>query len=155
MCKARPCWTAGSNYAAQLSWWFSFFSPDRFLILRSTDIQTTDLQSQANILNRIKAFAGVSGEDFPSPDSVTDTSIKTAPAEQNKGMYNLGELSVEDAKALLALRLMHYQTLADLNAVLRKHYQPDFPDLDVEISEEALRLHIKRVEKRHNGYIGT
>ena len=155
VCKGSTILLADSNYAAQLSWWFSFFSPDRFLILRSTDVQTTDLQSRATLLNRIKAFAGVSGDNFPSPESDMATSIREGHPITNKGHYNLEELIVEDAKALLALRLLYRQPLADLNAILRKHYRPDFPHLDEEISEEELRLYIKRAEMRHNGYIDT
>ena len=146
MCSAAEIGIAASNYAAQLSWWFSFFPPDSFLILSSTDVETKDLQDQANILNRIKAHAGVSGENFTVP--------KYAPGIQNRGRYNLKRIDVEDAKAMLALRLLHQQPLADLNAFLRKHYQPDFPDLVEEISDDELRSHIKthsliRIKKQY------
>ena len=62
----------------------------------------------------------------------------------NKGQYDLARLDVEEIKALLAIRLLQRQPLVDLMALLRTHYQPDFPDLEEEITEESLRLMIQK-----------
>ena len=81
------------------------------------------------------------GDDF----KVTKRSEVRAkkPGFTNKGKYDLSRLDVEDVKALLAMRLMQRQPLADLMVLLRTHYQSDFPDLEEEITEESLRLMIQ------------
>ena len=53
-----------SMCAAQLSLRFSFFLLDCLLILRNTDIENPELKKQVHILNMIKAFAGVVGDDL-------------------------------------------------------------------------------------------
>ena len=145
VCSAPPNGITVGHYAAQLSWWFSFFSPDRFLILSSTDVQDKDPEKQVSILNKIKAFAGVSGDDFEAPELNKELveNVSMRGAYTNSGKYDLSKLGMEDAKALLMLRLLSHQPLADLRALLRKHYQPDFPDLNEEISEATLRLLVK------------
>ena len=152
-CNALRYGIAVSTYAAQLSWWFSFFPPDRFLILRSTDIENPDLSKKVDILNKIKAFAGVAGDDFtlPGKDEM-NTPVKGerrwwGGVHTNPGAYNVKKLHVQDAKAMLLLRLLNRQPLADLTSVLHKHYQPDFPELDEEVSEAVLRSY---VEKHYN-----
>ena len=66
----------------------------------------------------------------------------------NKGMYDVSKLNVNDAKAMLALRLMYRQPLADLSKLLRQYYQPDFPDLVEEMSESTLRAIISEHDTR-------
>ena len=77
------------------------------------------------------------GDDFKV--TTMDAVKAEKPGFTNKGKYDLATLHVEDAKALLAIRLMHRQPLADLMAFLRTHYQPDFPDLEEEVTEDSLQ----------------
>ena len=81
------------------------------------------------------------GDDFKVTEKTEE--MVTSPGFTNKGKYDLARLDVEDVKALLAIRLMQRQPLADLMAFLRTHYQSDFPDLEEEITEESLRLRIQ------------
>ena len=80
----------------------------------------------------------MSGDDFEV--TIMNEVVAKSPGFTNKGHYDLARLDVEDVKALLALRLLHRQPLADLMALLRTHYQSDFPDLEEGITEESLRL---------------
>ena len=81
------------------------------------------------------------GDDF----KVATMDIEKAESSgfTNRGRYDIARLDVEDVKALLAIRLLQRQPLVDLMALLRTHYQPDFPDLEEEITEESLRLMIQ------------
>ena len=57
-----------SKFAVQLSWSFSFFPPDRFLILWDADIDNPELTKYVDNLNNIQELTGVASDVFKLPD---------------------------------------------------------------------------------------
>jgi len=124
------------NYAAQLSWWFAFFPPDRFLVLLSTDLKAREESAQVAVLNKIKKFATVAGPEF--------NASALRGAREFSGGYNLDNVDAADVKALLALRLIYRQSLMDLRLLLWKDgHHRNFAGVSEELSAADLKTRLR------------
>jgi hypothetical protein len=106
-CDAKPIHSLSvSTYAAQLSWWFSHFLPDRFKIVLSSDLHSNPMP----ILNSIIKFMGLDAGPF-KPGMLQNV-------RGYMGDYNITKLTPLERKTVRLLQLYFRQATADLRELL-------------------------------------